>query len=71
MELSSSNTFSKDSCFYISGNGNPENICYIFLIKKLFLYLGKQKPRKKFLIFQEELPESQKSNILIFLQNKL
>ena len=48
---------------YISGNGT-------------FLYFGKRKPRKnslysrkrKFLIFQEELPKPQKPKFLTFLQ---
>ena len=50
MELSY--IFSKESFFYISGNGNPEKVSFSFSKENCSYISGNGNP-KKFLIFQE------------------
>ena len=42
--------------FYISGNGNPEKVSYIFSKESFLLYFRNGHP-KIFFTFQEELPK--------------
>ena len=51
-------------------NRPPKNFLYSFK-RKVFLYFRKWKPRKKFFIFQGELPKPQISKFIILLQKML
>ena len=56
--------------FYISGNGNPEKVSYIFSKESFLLYFRNGHP-KIFFTFQEELPKPQKLKFLTLLKKKL